>query len=49
MKNILVIDDNSAEARHAAEFAFLIAQKVKGNILLANTQKRRSTRGSICR
>ena len=42
MKNILVIDDNSAEARHAAEFAFLIAQKVKGNILLANTQKVKS-------
>ncbi|MGZ3755949.1 MAG: hypothetical protein ACXVAY_10760 [Mucilaginibacter sp.] len=42
MKNILVIDDNSAEARHAAEFAFLIAQKMKVNILLAHTQKVKS-------
>jgi hypothetical protein len=37
MKNILVINDNSAAATHAAEFALTIAQMVKANILLANT------------
>lgn len=36
MKSILIVDDNSARAKHAAEFAFLIAQKMKANIVLAN-------------
>ena len=37
MKTILIFNDNSAEARHAAEFALAMAQKVHAHILLANT------------
>jgi hypothetical protein len=37
MMIILIIDDNTYEAKHAAAFAFAIAQKVEGNILLAHT------------
>jgi len=36
MKTILIINDNSAEAKHAAEFVLAIAQKVQANILLGN-------------
>ena len=36
MKNILIVDDSSTRAKHAAEFAFLIAQKMKVNIVVAN-------------
>ena len=36
MKNILVINDNSPEAEHAALFALHIAQKMKRTLLLAN-------------
>lgn len=39
MKNILVINDNSAEAKHAAEFALCIAQKMRANIVMANVYK----------
>ena len=39
MKTILVINDNSPEAIHAARFALTIAQKEEANILLANTCK----------
>jgi hypothetical protein len=39
MKNILVINDNSAEAKNAAEFALYIAQKMQVNIVLANVYK----------
>lgn len=37
MKTILIINDNSPEAKHAAEFALRIAQKTKANLTLANT------------
>ena len=37
MKTILVINDNSPEAEHAALFALNIAQKMQFSILLANT------------
>jgi hypothetical protein len=37
MKTLLIINDNSSEARHAAEFALLIAQKMQANIMLVNT------------
>src|SRR5258708_5042521 len=37
MRTLLVINDNSTAARHAAEFAFIIAQKVEADILLLNT------------
>ncbi|BAU55071.1 hypothetical protein MgSA37_03252 [Mucilaginibacter gotjawali] len=40
MKNILVYNDNSAAATHAAEFALYIAQKMGANIILANTFKK---------
>ncbi|MDB4925262.1 hypothetical protein [Mucilaginibacter sp.] len=36
-KTILVINDNSTAAIHAAEYAFLLAQNVNANIVLANT------------
>ena len=36
MKTIFVINDNSAEARHAAEFALSIATSLRLNILLGN-------------
>lgn len=36
MKTIVVFNDNSAEARNAAEFALNIAQKVKADILVFN-------------
>jgi hypothetical protein len=39
MKAILVINDNSNEAVHAARFALTIAQKEGANILLADTCK----------
>lgn len=37
MKTILIINDNSPEAKHAAEFALAVAQKTKANLTLANT------------
>jgi Universal stress protein family len=37
MKTILIVNDNSPESRHAAEFALALAQKVKANLMLANT------------
>jgi hypothetical protein len=37
MRTLLVINDNSSETKHAAEFAFAIAKKMQANILLANT------------
>jgi hypothetical protein len=37
MKTLLIINDNSSEAKHAAEFALLIAQKMQANIMLVNT------------
>jgi hypothetical protein len=37
MKTLLIINDNSSEARRAAEFALLVAQKVQANIMLMNT------------
>ncbi|HTD41543.1 MAG TPA: hypothetical protein VK671_13030 [Mucilaginibacter sp.] len=37
MRTLLVINDNSSEAIHAAEFALLIAQKIQTRILLFNT------------
>ena len=37
MKTLLIINDNSAEARHAAEFALAMAQKTQADILLMNT------------
>ena len=37
MKTLLIINDNSSEAKHAAEFALLVAQKVQANIMLMNT------------
>ncbi|TWI95946.1 hypothetical protein JN11_04221 [Mucilaginibacter frigoritolerans] len=37
MKTILIINDNSPEAKHAAEFALTVAQKMQANIMLANT------------
>ena len=39
MKTIIVINDYSTEARHAAELALNIAQKVNANLLLANAVK----------
>ncbi len=37
MKTLLIINDNSPEAKHAAEFALVIAQKMQANIMLVNT------------
>ncbi len=37
MRTILIINDNSAEAKHAAEFALALAQKLQADILLMNT------------
>lgn len=37
MKTILVIDDHSPEARHAAAFALVIAQAVYADVLIADT------------
>jgi hypothetical protein len=37
MRTILIINDNSAEAKHAAEFALALAQKIRADILLMNT------------
>ena len=39
MKTILVVSDRSPAAEHAAGFAFIIAQKMEANILLACTVK----------
>jgi hypothetical protein len=39
MKTIIVINDNSVEAIHAAKLALLIAEKVKANLLIANESK----------
>ncbi len=36
MRTLLIINDNTPEATHAAEFALAIAQKMEANILLAN-------------
>jgi hypothetical protein len=38
MKTILVINDDSLEAEHAAKFALLMSQKTGADILLANCQ-----------
>jgi len=37
MKKLLIINDNSPEAKHAAEFALALAQKVEVNLMLVNT------------
>ncbi len=37
MRTILIINDNSAAAKHAAEFALALAQKIQADILLMNT------------
>lgn len=37
MRTILIINDNSAEAKHAAEFVLAMAQKMEANIMLMNT------------
>jgi len=39
MRTLLIVFDNSPEARHASQFALNLAQKIKANILLANTIK----------
>lgn len=39
MKTILTFYDNSVAAEHAAKIAFVIAQRVHANVLLANTCK----------
>lgn len=36
-KTILVINDNSAEAEHAAKYALSVAQQTNADLLLANT------------
>jgi hypothetical protein len=40
VKNILVFNDTSAAATHAAEFALYLSQKMRVNIILANTVKK---------
>jgi len=37
MKTFLIFNDNSSEARHAAEFTLAIAQKIQADIILFNT------------
>ncbi|MET4081962.1 hypothetical protein ABIB40_001913 [Pedobacter sp. UYP30] len=37
MKTILIINDQSPEAEHAAWFALVLAQHIQANIILANT------------
>jgi nucleotide-binding universal stress UspA family protein len=37
MKTILVLTDFSDHAKHAAEYAFKLAKKIKANVLLCNT------------
>lgn len=37
MRTLLIINDNSPEAKHAAEFALAVAQKVQANMMLMNT------------
>lgn len=37
MRTLLIINDNSSEAKHAAEFALAIAQKIGANVTLVNT------------
>jgi hypothetical protein len=37
MMIILIIDDNTCEAKHASAFAFAMAQRMEGEILLAHT------------
>jgi len=39
MKTIIIINDGSAEAKHAGELALQIALKINANLLLANAQK----------
>lgn len=39
MKTILVINNGTPEASHAAQFALIIAQKMQANLLLAHTSK----------
>lgn len=39
MKTILIINDGSAEAKHAGELALQIGRKINANLLLANAQK----------
>lgn len=36
MKTLLIINDNSPESKHAAEFALAVAQKAGANIIVAN-------------
>ena len=37
MRTLLVINDNSSEAKHAAEFTLVLAQKMQANIMLMST------------
>jgi nucleotide-binding universal stress UspA family protein len=39
MKTIIIINDGSAEAKHAGELALQIAGKINANLLLANSKK----------
>ncbi len=39
MKTIIIINDNSPDAGHAAKFALMMAAKMNASILLANIQK----------
>lgn len=39
MKTILIVNDGSAEAKHAGELALQIGRKTNANLLLANAQK----------
>jgi hypothetical protein len=36
MKTLLVINDNTPQGNHAAKFAFLMAQKIQADIIIAN-------------
>jgi hypothetical protein len=44
MRTLLIINDNSSAARHAAEFALGLAQKMQSDILLLNTSAIKTTR-----
>lgn len=39
MKTIIIINDGSAESKHAGELALQIARKINANVLLANAKK----------
>lgn len=47
MKTILVIDDHSPEARHAAAFALMIAQTDGADLLIADTVKNRQVSNGV--